>query len=336
MNKYLLFIIPTILFSPFSIAQSSCSGKFINPITDICWSCVLPITIGGQNVGVTIPGSSGTKARDTKNPSSPVCLCNKGNAPIPGIPVGFWEPTRLIEVTRTPYCMVGLGGVSLGDDKKMTGTQSNENHTSFYHVHYYMYPLIYWLELITDFVCIEEGQFDLAYMSEFDPTWKDDKLQVLLNPESLLFGNPIAQAACMADCVSSNLKLPIDTLFWCAGCIGNIYPFAGWNADHYGGVQSSHLLSMRVLAKMHRLGLAKVTSTDSSKINGELCRKSRSFTIKKSQYKLQMAYPVYKNDSFACVPLGMSDIFYGSKKEFPIKGQDFVYVLWRKVNCCAL
>ncbi len=41
-----------------------------------------------------------------------------------------------------------------------------------------------------DFVCVESSQFDLAYMSEFDPTWKNDKLQVLLSNKILLFGNP--------------------------------------------------------------------------------------------------------------------------------------------------
>jgi conjugal transfer pilus assembly protein TraU len=334
----LILILNITLFALNSIAaEKTCVGKFINPITDISWGCVLPITIGGETAGVKIPGMKGPKGRDIKNPESPACACIKEGVPVPGITIGFWEPVRLIEITRTPYCMVGLGGVCFGEDKKRMSTSKNEDsHTSFYHVHYYMYPLIYWLELLTDFVCLEEGQFDLAYMSEFDPTWNDDKLGVLLNPEALIFGNPIAQAACAADCVAANVKMPLDSLFWCAGCLGNIYPFAGWNADHFGGVQSSSLLSIRAIAKLHRTGLAKETSTTSSAVNGDLCRKSRKWLIKKSQYKLQMAYPKYKNDMFSCVPLGMSDIFYGSMKEFPIKGQDWVYILWRKTNCCAL
>ncbi|WP_234000704.1 TraU family protein, partial [Erythrobacter sp. HI0019] len=24
-----------------------CTGSFVNPITDICWSCLFPISIGG-------------------------------------------------------------------------------------------------------------------------------------------------------------------------------------------------------------------------------------------------------------------------------------------------
>ena len=26
--------------------MATCTGKFPNPLTDICWSCLLPITIG--------------------------------------------------------------------------------------------------------------------------------------------------------------------------------------------------------------------------------------------------------------------------------------------------
>lgn len=56
-------------------------------------------------------------------------------------------------------------------------------------------------------------------------------------------------------------------------------------------MQSSSLLTLRVLAKQHRLGFADVTSTSSSKVNGPLCCKSKNLKIKKSQYKLQMVNP---------------------------------------------
>ncbi|KJV55349.1 TraU family protein [Orientia tsutsugamushi] len=44
-----------------------------------------------------------------------ICLCLKQGIPIPvpGIPVGFWEPVRLVDVTKSPMCMVSLGGLSL-------------------------------------------------------------------------------------------------------------------------------------------------------------------------------------------------------------------------------
>jgi conjugal transfer pilus assembly protein TraU len=332
MYKFLLLImIPVISYGDFP-----CQGRFINPITDICWSCILPISIGPAKVA----SGSGPKNRDTENPSSPLCLCTKSNVPIPGITIGFWEPVRLVDITRTPFCMVGIGGLSLGGEN-MTKISSYErgygkhhSHRSFYHLHYYIYPLIYWLELITDFICLEESNFDLAYLSEFDVTWNDEKLQMLLNPEAFLFGNIAAQSACILDCAASNFSLPKDNLFWCAGCLGNLYPLSGANGDHVGGVQNSSLLVARILAKMHKLGLAQETSTNDSSPNGPLCRKSKSLKLKKSQYKMQMTYPKSSSGGMGCWPLGFSDLGYSSYAEFPYDGQDWNYLIWRKRNCC--
>ena len=46
-----------------------CVGRFVNPITDICWSCIFPITIGGMKV------SAG--GEDTPNPKQLICTCTK-------------------------------------------------------------------------------------------------------------------------------------------------------------------------------------------------------------------------------------------------------------------
>lgn len=335
----LLMLFVLFLSSSAAIEKSiTCKGSFVNPITDICWSCLMPISIGHLiNIGKGIS----PKKRDIANPSNPVCICTKANAPVPGLSLGFWEPVRLVDVTRTPYCMVNLGGISLGTDyKKQSAFKRNYNkraqHSSFYHVHYYVYPLIYWLELITDFMCLEASTFDVAYMSEFDVTWNDEKLQSFLNPEAILFGNPLAQMACSIDCGVATATTPMDSMFWCAGCWGNMYPFSGANADHVGGVQNSSLLTTRIIAKMHRLGLAQETSTSNGDMNGPLCRKHLAMKIKKSQYKLQMVNPKSTADSIGCWPLGLSDMAYSSFKEYPYDGQDWGYLIWRKKSCCFL
>ncbi len=329
-NNFIIFIIFV-----FSLETNAlpCMGKFINPITDVCWSCLMPITIASISIGKT----SKPKNRDTKNPSSPICGCMKAGLPVPGVSIGFWEPVRLIDVTRTPYCMVGLGGIEIMHERRKISSyrRAPDVHSSFYHLHYYIYPLLYWLELVTDFVCLDKGSFDLAYMSELDISYNDEKVQNLLHPENILFGNPLAQAACSIDCTAATVSLPRDELFWCAGCLGNMYPFSGYNADHYGGVQNSNLLAIRTLAKFHRIGLAQRTATSDGKVNGELCQKNYAPKIVKSQYKLQMVYPKSSSGDFACVPLGMTDLFYGAFKEFPNDGQDFGYLLWQKKNCCG-
>lgn len=85
-------------------AYSKCVGRFVNPLSDICWSCLFPITIGGMKVSES--------GEDTPNPRRLVCTCTK---PIPriGIPISFWEPVRLVDVTRTPYCLVNMGGMQM-------------------------------------------------------------------------------------------------------------------------------------------------------------------------------------------------------------------------------
>jgi conjugal transfer pilus assembly protein TraU len=86
--------------------EAGCVGRFVNPITDICWRCIFPITIAGRPV---------TRGEDTPNPHQLICWCPKPPLPaVPGIPISFWEPVRLIDITRTPYCMVNLGGLQIG------------------------------------------------------------------------------------------------------------------------------------------------------------------------------------------------------------------------------
>ena len=75
----------------------TCTGRFPNPITEICWSCILPISIGSA----TIANVDGQE--DIANPSSPVCSC--GVNPTIGLSIGFWEPARHVEAVRKPFCL---------------------------------------------------------------------------------------------------------------------------------------------------------------------------------------------------------------------------------------
>lgn len=317
-----------VMFSSFSSVEA-CSGRFVNPVTDICWSCLFPISIGPIKV-------SGGGREDTENPHQIPCVCPR--APYFGIPLGFWEPARLVDVTRVPFCMVSMGGLKMGNSVINYGIHgaNGERRTqnSFYQVHWYVYPVIYWLELLVDFLCLEQQSFDVAYLTEFDPLWNADELSFILNPEAVLFGNPIAQAACAADCAAATAGFPLNPLFWCGGCQGSLYPFTGNNAAHNGGVQSSLLMVQRMIAKLHRELLLLGTSGTT---NAEICQKYPLPIIKKSQYKTQMTYPrPTTRGPMACNPLGRTEVIWGAGREFPYKGEDFGYLIWRKRNCCAL
>lgn len=312
---------------PLSV-EAKCVGRFVNPITDICWKCIFPLKIAGITV-----------AKGNASPSTsrnPLCWCNRPplNQPTPGIPISFWEPVRLVDVTRTPFCLVNMGGIQIantgirGRGDVYEDSDTNLRH-SFYQAHWFTYPIFTALEIFTDFGCLDSLSIDLAYMTEFDPLWNDDEKAFILNPEAVLFGNPIAQAACAADCLAASAHLPRNELFWCSGCQGSFYPFTGTIANHIGGVQASLLIAGKFMAKLHREGLLWGTYG----IQG-LCGKYPMPIIKKDMYRLQMTYPIPTTSN--CYPLGHTSLHWESGKEFPYKGSDFGYLVWRNRECCLI
>lgn len=309
-------------------APGVCTGRFVNPITDVCWSCLFPISLGA------VPIWPSGKA-DPANPPLPICFCG---TPIPriGLSVGFWEPVRLVDVTKKPWCFVNLGGLNLspGIDLGVKKSLANEDDADkgSWHVHWYAYPLIYWMELLADFLCLEPGSFDIAYISELDPLWQNDELSFILNPEAALFGNLIAQAACAADCAAATVHLPIDQLFWCAGCQGGMYPLNGNIQAEYGHIQGSVLAAQRMAYKLHRQLVAFGTMGSAAQ-----CSKYPMPIMRKQQYRTQMTNPVPTVvGPSTCPPMGSTQTLYESFRMIPIIGEDFGYLIWRKRNCCVL
>jgi conjugal transfer pilus assembly protein TraU len=308
-----------------------CNGRFVNPITDICWSCIFPVKIAR----VQVSPSNETTSYD----GGVICDCP---APAPffrriGVPLSYWEPTKLIDVTREKFCLVNMGGIKIGGNSVKghghigSGKKGGRRH-SFYQVHVYIYPLTAWLKIAVDMLCFQTSDiFELLYVSEFDPTWNDDETAFILNPEAMIFSNPVAQAACVKDSVAATLGFPDDALFWCAGCQGSIYPFSGTVGDHIGGVSASLLLVSRILAKQFRLLQEWDTST-----KGAMCKPCFTPIIIKSQFKQQMTYPMSTTGKGGCRPLGRTETIWGSGKEIPYKGEDFGYLIWRKRVCCLL
>lgn len=299
----------------------SAAGRFINPVTDPCWECIFPITLSGINVTPNHNEQTSSKR--------PICVCT-GTPPKVGIPLTFWEPLYLVDVTRHAYKLVGMGGISVGKESvKNRGSVGivgeGPSETSFYHVHWYKFPIMALLGLFEDFVCVEQGQLDIPYMSELDPLWGDDRLSFIMNPEAALFSTPAAQTACLADCLLSSRGKNSDAFFWCAGCQGSLYPFTGTVPHHSGSLQATSLLVHRLLAKMHRVGALKGFE------KGEFCSSKFMPLIKKSLYKTQLVYPVPQN---SCNPLGKSDQFWKKGRPIPTEDESFVYLIWTKKHCC--
>lgn len=299
-------------------------GRFPNPITDINWAAVFPIYLMGIKI---VP----SKYADEKSHPSAPCFCQKGPVIMPGIPVSLWEPARMVDVTRTPWCLVNMGGIQAGTtgSKGRGDIHQGNPHTShsFYNVHWYTWPFIYWFEIFLDFICLEKRSVELAYVTELDPLWNDDSKSMIINPDAILFGNPIAQAACIWDCAQSTFGLPSDKLYWCGGCNGSLFPYTGTVPAHEGGVQASQLLVDRMIAKLHRELLLPQT-----KGKRALCRPCLAPIIVKSQYRTQMLYPIPQTRG--AQSLGASAASWQAGREYPVKGSDFGYLIWRKRDCC--
>jgi conjugal transfer pilus assembly protein TraU len=344
----ILLSVCLVLASTFANAASVCNGQFMNPISDVCWDCAFPIKLWGQKL------TSGTgDDYDSYTPSGVekyVCSCALvGGLQKTGFPVSFWEFTRQVDVTKTPYCLVGLGqqmnvSVNSDIDGGKSRATADDPRAVFRHVHWYINPLLGLMGAVLDSKCLEAKGYDLAYVSELDKSWIDEEVARILTPDAYLFNNIVAQLACGADCVAATAGLTdiSNQLFWCGGCNGALYPLDGWTTAAYSGVQSSSLLVHRMTAKQHRM----FTQTSSAGKDAMCGAGKLEITMDKRQYKFSMLFPVPQAEAKengiggggallgCCQPFGRSTLLWGSGRELPYIGEDFSYGIFRKRDCC--
>ena len=304
------------------------SGKMV---TDVCWSCIFPIIA----LGVTWGGSKSEAPEDRATQVECMCKDDLG-VPYPGYTYGMWMPSKIVELVRMPGCLPALGGMTLNFDKIDQGTWQTQEITpeitqsTHAHYHTYAFPVLVMLNMFEQSECIKDHyvDIDLLFMSEFDPTWYDDTISFFTNPEAVLLGNPIALLACTPDAISATaLKKPINSLFWCAGAWGSMYPLTTNISGGGGEIMHSSLMTARLLSALHRRFFLKKTYSD-----GALCSSEMAFFIPKSQYKITMIYPVPERRTAHVI--GESDVFWGANRSVPVTGEDFDYLLWTWNDCC--
>lgn len=330
MSKATLLLVLMINFCSVS-AYAVCDPSFANPLTDISWTCTLPIRLGGA---VISPRSSDNSKRYVKNT---MCTCVYGNIKRWGLTVGFWEPAHMIDVSKDSGCFSGLGievdflkkAWSNGVIGQSHGDESGQS-TYFSQVHLIQYPVYAMLELLTDFDCANRQNvigLDILQLSELSPTHADDLTATILSPESVLFASPIGTLACSADAISSNLGYPIDQLFHCAGSWGIVYPLTG-RASGQNLTQSALLVAAKSLFYYNRLMI--LMDNDGPEA---LCNPVYSPIWEKGGYRLQQMRPV---KSKHCLPIGKSTMMYPGLNKPTKKGQDnFTYMLYNNVDCCS-
>lgn len=298
--------------------------------TDVPWNAMYPIKLAGITIG---PKGSGAPP----NASNKVfCACQDDlGIFVPGFTQSMYEPARLIELVREPDCMMTLGGAEMGmTNGRMRGGIGANNQDggegeqlAFWHYHYYAYPLLLMLEMVVANRCGDGFMsMDLLYLSELDPTWNDSELGFFANPESALFANPISIAACVTDAAAAAIGKPIDNLFWCAGAWGGLYPITGFVSNKSSIPSKTSLLATRSVAALHRRLLARQTVG-----NDALCDAPLYPTIPKSQYKMNMMYPVAERKN--AHEIGEPALMWGEWRNVPSQ-EDAIYMLWRYNDCC--
>ncbi|MBU1171311.1 MAG: TraU family protein [Proteobacteria bacterium] len=321
----ILFTVCSILVLSVMPGYSLCGGLPLNPVTEVAWQSIFPVKIGGVRIGMNTDNVETPDMADV-----PICICP---IPIPpffrtGISVGMWEPTNLIETVKDPFCLPTLG-LQLYMPLGLNGTNDEDDGGfSMIQSHYYDFPVWSMMELLVDFACIEHASFDVEFMSELFPNWQDDSIAILLNPEVLLFANPIAQMSCMADAVGSQFGLPIPSLFWCVGSGGSIYPLSGHAIDG-DYIQSQFTIASRTVYLQ-----ARMLNLMDGAVN--ICTKIPTPIWIKNHYRFQIAKPVR---GIGAIGPGRSSILWGSMKNPPVGGtgtpDNFEWVLFKKRACCA-
>lgn len=333
MNIRSLIIVSLLMLNFNPAFATSCTGHFVNPLKDVCWRCLFPLSIGDHEVvkDESLESELENITKDKK--FNPIRTCKTKIGERLGLKIGYWEPMALVDVTDTPYCLVNLGGhrIPLGKHTSRGGRAQMPDDGvahAFYHVHWYKYPLISWLNLSMSSACQQMGDFDVAYLSELDPTWRDSEMSFVLNPESAIFGHPITQAACAADSLSSTLiKRPIDSLFWCAGSQGSYYPINGHVREPVSPVQTALLLTERMNFKLHRPPTPLISDSSSE----SPCSEHHSMKVPKSRYRYEMVNQVA--DGKHCYPSGYSTFIWEIGKIKPHTPDQYGFLVWRKRDC---
>lgn len=292
---------------------------FERMFTNICWSCIVPMKIAGQDFGGNAPSGAS---------SSPLCMCNP---PFPGLTVGMWQPARLIELVREPGCSPTFGGtdLGLGDEMEKGGHKSTGRaghpDSTFRHAHYFSFPLGEMLGLIQG--CEDFSDFDLLYVTELMATWNDDELALLSTPEAAAFANPQAFLACQGEAATTGAagQEPQDDLFWCAGSWGHIYPLTGNIYVPTSPPRDTSLMATKLIAQLHRWGMAQKTM-------GNYCGGEIHPMIPKSQYKLAQYYPVPESSNKHWI--GESTFRWGEHRNVP-GDEDYLHLIYRWNDCCV-
>jgi conjugal transfer pilus assembly protein TraU len=332
-------------------------------VTDLCWSCIFPVTVMGIPLG--------DQKYVPNNPAAPLCVCPGRTFGIPalGITLGYWNPEHIIEVVKNPMCLPVIGrnfgenmdqeidgstgsppggGTGAPTDQGIInklkvllqrgsnhhaqtgggGQHGESTHKAYHNAHWIKHPVGIILDKAMNKVCTPKGGSDMDYLmfTEILPTWQSDLLALYTHPEGKLFARVYAQYLCFADTFSSNIRKPIEQALHCAGSWGSIYPPTGHIVSQERVDQ--HMMSgVRLLTNMHRFTLAKKQYGDKA-----VCANQRWLVYPKHQYRFQSFWPL--PDKNRAVWTGHGALWWGGSWRKAPGYEDRLIVEFAFNQCC--
>ncbi|BBO77503.1 hypothetical protein DSCW_49200 [Desulfosarcina widdelii] len=255
-----------------------------------------------------------------------------------GALVAFWEPHRIIETVKDPYCSPTDSSSFLLSDSsvvidaleqlQLSGTHSDHSNTEdatvFAQVHYLTHPILDAIIDEFDDLCWEYSDTGMEYISESDDEWQDIHSSMWW-PEADMFANLSLVETCMVDAATAQFGAPVDALYWCMGAWGMLFNMNGhMNQDEYTTGNAG--LAARTIAHMGRRGyLMDAASTTCYAIPMPIWIKS--------YFRLQ---PLRPTERSAKIPIGLAPLLWsGNLNNIGQGGDNFAWLLWRLRICCA-
>lgn len=344
MNKFARIMLAALIAassitSSFAVAGSSaaasadCHGRFFNPLSDTNWDDMFPITIMGFALDLLGTGLSNPPIMNEPM----ICMCPSDlfGMTLPGIGITYWEPLYVAEVTKSPGCLITLGGDKVlsgytNEQGPAKGSFSSSGDTGDRsQMHWYVYPLFGLIDAAITSVCKNSSAgFDLVGITEINPIWQNDIWSSIFAPESSLFANIPMQLACLVDAVTSSFQMPMDPLFWCAGTWGSAYPLSGNPNSKQSDQQGNALELAKYIAWQARMGMLLTTVGPQA-----TCFSTYSPIWIKSQFRVDPIWPI-PNYTDGIV-IGETPIRWGMvpPANFPLN-QDSAYLIWNGEQCC--
>jgi len=323
-----------------------------NIFTNVCWDCMFPMIVAGAAVKAqdsslmsgtpNLPDDYGLEPDSVKGAPPdrgdvpPLCGCSEDGKTLFGTTVSAWLPHLMLEFTRMPSCSRALGGIKIptGPEGEIRwGTkaagQAGEDVNSFFHYHQLFFPVTQLLNMTEFSGCAPDTRIDLdlAFMSEYDPTWNDSQTAFFQTPEAAAAAIPVARIPCMAEGIAASFGRPINSLFWCAGSWGSMFPVSGHNSNDEGStVELGALLASRAMYLSHRRGTSLRTYKKDT-----LCKPLFSVIYPKTQYRWQLLGPI--PDAKKAMWTGAFSMGWAAGKTRPTM-EDPMFMMFRWNDCC--